>query len=247
MTVLCPADLDYAAWALGEPLDPEREAWRARRKRFVRDPRSGLIVPARRIGGASNYTSTVSEVLYASSIAGAALVSFTSEAMLYAATQPEAWLPAGFFDPTYGTNKAIRITARGIYSTTVTPTFTIGLRIGAAGVVTGQILGSSLAVTAQSSVTNLVWELECDITGEVPVLASAHNQAVLLCLGMLSGVSTGSNGFSNASAIGTQTPTTALTLTAADAANYLVPSATCGTLSASNKWQMLHMLVFGLN
>ena len=244
-------DLAYAEKALSEPLDLEREAWRAVRKRYVpmyvRGRWSAMSVwrdPFRMSG----YTGTYAEVLYSSSVAGNNLATFTTEAVMYASSQPECLIPASFFDPSYGTNKTIRFTCRGVYSTTSTPTFTLGLRIGStANVTTGSILGTSLAVTAQSSVTNLVWEVEGDITAQSLSFASSHNEAVLVCLGEVTGVSTGANGFSNGSAIGTQTPTTALTLTQADVANYLIPTITCGTSSASNKWQMLQMIVQGLN
>lgn len=196
----------------------------------------------------SGYTGTYCETLYSSSVPGASLATFTTEAIMYAATQPECLIPASFFDPTYGVNKTLRVTCRGVYSTTSTPTFTVGLRIGATAAATsGAIMGTSLAITSQSTVTNLIWELECDITAQSLALASAHNEAVLVCTGLVSGVSAGANGFSNGSAIGTQTPTTALTLTQADVANYLIPTVTCGTSSASNKWQMLQMIVQGLN
>lgn len=241
-------DLAYLERALSEPLDLEREAWRAARSRFVRDPRSGLVRRQPVIAGASGYTGTIVETLFASSVAGNNLSTFTTEAVMYASTQPECLIPASFFDPTYGTNKTVRFTCRGVYSTTGTPTFTLGLRIGSsANVTTGAIAGTSLAITAQSTVTNLVWELEGDISSQSLSFASSHNEAVLVCLGEVTGVSTGANGFSNGSAIGTQTPTTALTLTQADVANYLIPTITCGTSSASNKWQMLQVVVQGMN
>lgn len=199
----------------------------------------------------SGYTGTFTETLYVSAVAGNNLATFTTEAVMYAATQPECVIPAGFFDPTYGTNKTLRVTCRGIYSTTGTPTFTVGLRIGsAANATSGQILGTSVAITSQSTVTNLVWELECDVTvNAVPLLGSSHNQATVGCWGMVSNLASAvaNVGFTNGSAIGTQTPTTALTITQTDIALYLVPTITCGTSSASNKWQMLQMVVQGMN
>lgn len=246
------ADLAYVEKALSEPVDIEREVWRAARKRYVPAYVGGrwTAMPVWRDPfRASGYTGTYAETLYASVVAGNNLATFTTEAIMYATTQPECLLPASFFDSTYGVNKTLRIVCRGVYSTTSTPTFTVGLRTNTTGdsTTSSLILGSSLAITSQSSVTNLPWELECDVTASSLSLASSHNEAVLFCMGFVSGVSTGSNGFTNASAIGTQTPTTALTLTQSDVAQFLIPTITCGTSSASNKWQMLQMIVMGLN
>lgn len=245
------SDLAYVEKALSEPLDLEREAWRAARRRYVPIYDRGRWTSTqvwRDPYRMSGYTGTFVETLYSSAGAGASLATFTAEAMMYGATQPECLIPAGFFDPTLANNKTIRFTMRGVYSTTATPTFTPGLRIGSAGGgVTGQILGTSAAITSQSTVTNLVWEIEGDIISNTPSFGSSHNQTSLVCLGQVGGVSTGVSSFANGSAIGTLTPTTALTLTQSDIANYLVPSVTCGTSSASNKWQMLQLIVQGMN
>jgi hypothetical protein len=228
---------------LAHPLDIEREVWEGSRYRIMLD--RGQPRRVRRISGGSAFTGTIMETLYGSSVAGNNLSTFTSEATMYASTQPEAILPANFFDPTYGNaGKVLRLTARGVYSTTATPTYTLGLRQDS---VTGGIWGTSLAITSQSGVTNLVWELELDVVSQSGSFASAHNETLLVTAGMVSGVSTGSNGFSNGSAIGTQTPTTAFTLTQSDASHYLVPTITCGTSSSSNKWQMLQLIIFGCN
>jgi hypothetical protein len=235
-------DLRRIEKALSEPLDLEREIHESSKWTFVMDGSRVCRVP--RISGASNYTNTYAEVLFANASAGNALASFTAEATMYAATQPNILLPANFFDATYGTGKHLKVILRGIYSTTATPTFTIGLRQDTAA---GTIWGSTLAITSRSGVTNLAWELTIDIVAQAPVLASAHNEAVLVALGMLDGVSAGSEGFTNASAIGTQTPTTAVTLTTADASHYLFPTATCGTSNAANKWQMLQAFAYGMN
>lgn len=182
--------------------------------------------------------------LFANAQAGAALATFTTEASMYSATQPNAILGANYYDPTYSINRTIRVTIRGIFSTTGTPTFTVGFR---QDTVSGAIWGTSLAITSQSGVTNLVWELEFDVTVESMLLASAHNEVTLGVWGMITGLATLANGFTNGSAIGTQTPTTAQTLTQADVSHFLFPTATCGTSSASNKWQMLQMIMQGLN
>ena len=244
------ADLRKLESRIISPLDPERELHDARRFRFVMYEGDVYRVKTIMGGTGSGLTGTWAETLYSNSSAGAALATFTAEAIMYGATQPEAWIPADFFDPTYGLGKTLRIVARGIWSdTTAAPTFTPGLRIGAAAAVTGSILGSNAALTCRAvSLSNIGWEIECDIVAQTPVLASAHNEAVLITMGETSGVSAaGADLFCNASAIGTQTPGTALTLAQADATQYIVPTATCGTSNASNKWQMLQLVVMALN
>lgn len=237
-------DLKRIERALSEPLDPEQEAWNAARYRYIMQNGQVRRALAPRPGPGAMLMPPSVVTLFANGQAGNALATFTTEASMYAASQPNAILGANYFDPTYSLNRTLRVTCRGIYSTTGTPTFTIGFR---QDTVSGAIWGTSLAVTSQSGVTNLVWELEFDITVASMLLASAHNEVTFGTWGMLSGVSTGSNGFTNGSAIGTQTPTTAQTLTQTDVSHFLFPTATCGTSSASNKWQMLQMIVQGLN
>lgn len=237
------ADLRRLEKALSGPLDTEWEAYRAAQYRYTK--RGRLLVPTRPGPGAMLMPPSV-VTLFANSQAGAALVSFTTEASMYAATQPNAILGANYFDPTYSLNRTIRVICRGIFSTTATPTYTLGFRQDTAA---GAIWGTSLAITSQSTVTNVVWELEFDVTVASILLASAHNEVTLVTFGQVSGVSStvAGTGFTNGSAIGTQTPTTAQTLTQTDVSHFLFPTATCGTSSASNKWQMLQMLVQGMN
>lgn len=229
---------------LSEPIDAEREIWDYSKYRYVRD--GGRVFRVPRVDGGTSFSGTMVEQLYANSTAGNALATFTAEATMYAATQSQAVLPANFWDPSYGSGRTLRVTCRGIYSTTSAPTFTAGFRIGTAQGIAGAIVGTTLAVTAQTTVTNLAWELEFDITWSSFTVASSHNEVLVNTFGMLGGVSTGNNGFTNGSAIGTQTPTTAATITQADSANYLTPTITCGTSNASNKWQMLQMVVLGM-
>lgn len=227
---------------LAFPLDPEKDLRDANRYRFLFD--EGEVHKIRRVEGGSGYTLTYAELLYANPNPQAALVSFTAEANMYATTSTQAILPVNFFDPTYGANKSLRVVIRGMYSTTGTPTFTLGFRQDS---VTGAIWGSSKAITAQSTVTNEVFEIEFDVTAVNPQFASTHNTINLAVWGLVLNVSTGSNSFSNASSIGTLTPSTTVTLTTADAIHYLVPTTTCGTSNAANKWQMFQLEVFGLN
>jgi len=236
------ADLRRIERRLCEPLDPEREIREGARWRFARDRDRVFKVP--RIGGGSGFTMTVMETLYSSAAAGNNLATFTTEALMYASTQAQALLPINFFDATYGVGKDLKVLARGVYSTTGTPTFTLGFRQDS---VSGGIWGSSAAITSQSGVTNTVWELEFDVVNQSLTFASSHNEAVIVVLGQVAGVSTGVSSFANASAIGTLTPTTAFTITQTDTTHYLCPTITCGTSSASNKWQMLQLMVYGCN
>lgn len=240
------ADLRRLEKRLSNPLDIELEAWEAGRSRYTMDE-GGRIYKMRRVSGGSAYSGTIMETIYATASAGAALATFTTEASQYASAQPQAILPASFFDPTYSQNgKTLRVTLRGVWSdTTAAPTFTLGFRQDSA---TGTLWGGTAALTANgTSQTNIVWELEFDIISQSATFAASHNEAVLVPMGFLTGLTASPSAFAFCSAFGTLAPTSTLTLTTGDASHYLVPTAACGTSNANNKWQMLQMMVFGCN
>jgi hypothetical protein len=69
---------------------------------------------------------------------------------------PDVTIPANFL--TVGSR--LRVTARGRYSTTATPTLILGLYYGGVG---GVAAGVSSAITMPSGVTNMSWEFEAMI------------------------------------------------------------------------------------
>src|SRR5207237_6689468 len=72
-------------------------------------------------------------------------------------------IPASFWAPPYGVGKGIKIVARGIVSSTATPTFTFSVRLGTNGSVAGPLVGGTGALTTISGAASRVWELELDV------------------------------------------------------------------------------------
>jgi hypothetical protein len=89
-------------------------------------------------------------------VAGAALVSSTTLTDISAA--PQYTLPANFSQLAGAT--VFRLTARGVFSNTATPTLLLGFYYGA---VAGTALATTGAVTTASGVTNLQWKLQADV------------------------------------------------------------------------------------
>src|SRR5437868_1339850 len=105
-------------------------------------------------------TGTNTELIYASTAAGTAKNTFTTEVAINdtagmgvrAHLPPDFWLPS-----TSDKGRGIRIFARGLVSSTATPSYTWTVRGGAAGAITGAILSGSAALATASGITNAPW------------------------------------------------------------------------------------------
>lgn len=189
-------------------------------------------------------TGTNAELIYASNASGATLATFTTEAnMNTAATMgPPPLLPAGFFTQS---RKVIRVVARGILSSTATPTYTLVLRAATTGLVaTGGIVFASNAAnpaTTLSGATSRGWEFAADIEMGDPTGAAGttgRGLGILSSGGISNGVSDLFGGGAAPGTINSFDPTAAYTLSV---------NAACSASSASNSIQLLQLLVFGLN
>src|ERR1700690_2147786 len=112
-------------------------------------------------------TGTNTELIYTSLVAGAAKASFTSEVQINdtATMGVQAHLPPDFWLPNNSSiGKTFRIVARGILSSTGTPTYTFTVRGGAAAATSGAIFLGSGALTTGSGVSNQIWEFEGEFT-----------------------------------------------------------------------------------
>lgn len=243
-------DFNYLERALSEPLDLDREVWRAARKRYVVDD-CGRIAAVRTVGGGSFLTGTSVETIYSNSTVGSAHnFGSTGEVVLndVSGMGPQPILPAYFWMPGGNLNvgRAFRVVARGVYSTTASPTFTFTNRLGAAASTSASIVGITGAVTAGATQTNLLWEQEFDV--QLTIAGGTGANSTVRGLGCLTlyltniTVTGGAiTGGSAASATGT-VATVDISIT-----NYLSVNGNCGSASASNILTVLQLLVFGLN
>lgn len=192
-------------------------------------------------------TGTNTEVVYANTTAGTAKASFTSEVQINDTTGMgvQCHLPPDFFQPTpTSTGKGLRIVARGILSSTGTPTYTFTIRSGSAGSTSAAILLGSAALTTGSGVTNQPWELQGDVflvsQGAAGANSTLRGMGTIVSPGLASpyiyGVGAGAS---------LTTPTVATF--SADITNYINFNVTCSASSSSNSITLQQLIVYGLN
>ena len=195
----------------------------------------------------SYYTGTVTELLYASSAAGATLSSWTTETLLNstATMGVQANIPPNFWFPNGNqVGRGIRVTARGILSTTSSgPAYTFNLRGGATNnTSTTPILAGTAANTIAANLTNVVWEFTTDII--LQTIGAAGANSTVRSVGTLT------IGGLAASAWpiwgGGASPGTVATVDTS-IVNYLNLTATSNANNASNAVTLSQLLVFGLN
>ena len=190
-------------------------------------------------------TGTNSELIYSSTAVGATLATFTTEAQANttATMGVQAHLPPDFFAPNNTqTGRGIRIVARGILSSTATPTYTWTVRAGAAGNTTSAILLGSSAITTGSGVTNQFWELQGDVV--LTTIGAAGTNSTVRGIGSL--VSPGLATTINPVYGGATSPGTVATLDTS-VTNYINFNIACSASSASNSITLQQLLIFGLN
>lgn len=191
-------------------------------------------------------TGTNTELIYASTSPGTAKASFTSEVLINdtAGMGVQAHLPADFWLPNKAQSigRGIRIEARGIVSSTGTPTYTFTVRFGAAASTTTAIVLGTAALTTGSGITNQYWELTGNIVLES--IGAAGTNSTVRGLGYLI-----SPGFANKidpAYGGAASPGTVATVDTT-ITNYINFNATCSASSSSNSITIQQLLVFGLN
>lgn len=196
-------------------------------------------------------TGTSVELLYASTAVGIAKNTFTTETALNdeATMGPQAYLPAGFWLPTKASlGRGIRIVARGIVSSTATPTYTFTCRLAATEAATsGPIILGTAALTTASGIANIPWTFEGDFVLEA--VGTTTGTATGRGIGMLS-----SPGYGVAAPTmsgyaifgGAASPGTVATVPL-KAQNFITFNCACSASSASNTITLQQLLVYGLN
>lgn len=100
-----------------------------------------------------------------------AVASTNAEAGLFQGQNSQPWIPKNFFNGPAAAGRTIQLRAKGVFSTTGTPTLTFQARMGTTASVTnygGTSIGVSSAITSASGVSNKFWELGLDITCFTP-------------------------------------------------------------------------------
>lgn len=191
-------------------------------------------------------TGSVSELIYASTAPGTAKASFTTEAQINdtAGMGVQAHLPPDFWLPNKSQiGRGLRIVARGILSSTGTPTFTPTIRLGAAGSTSTAIALGTAALTTGSGVSNQFWELEGDVI--LTAIGAAGTNSTIQGMGRF--VSSGiASPFMAVAYGGAASPGTVATVDTS-ITNYINVNAACSANSASNTITLQQLLVFGLN
>lgn len=196
----------------------------------------------------SFFTGSNVELLYQNTASGTAKASFTTEATPIlndeAGMGHQAKLPAGFFLPGR-IGQGVKIVARGIASTTGTPTYQFLIRLGATGT-GGTLVWEAPAATTLTGIANKGWQIECDLILRTNATVGANStvQGIGYFQGDASAWAATSSqlmGWAN----NTQPGTIATLNTAID--NYINVNVICSASSASNSVQLLQLLVYGLN
>lgn len=191
-------------------------------------------------------TGTNTELIYASTSVGTAKASFTSEVQINdtAGMGVQAHLPPDFWLPNQTQEgRGIRIVARGILSSTGTPTYTFTIRAGTAGNTSSVILLGTAALTTISGAANNLFELEGDVfltdIGAAGTNSSIQGVGSVFCGGLASP-------FQYAAYGNAATPGTVATLDTS-ITNYINFNVACSASSSSNTITLQQLLIFGLN
>lgn len=191
------------------------------------------------------------ELIYASDAAATAKASFTSEVTINntGGMSVQAKLPNNFWQPNRAQSavgRTVRIVARGIVSSTGTPSYTFTVRGGTAGSTTGPVLLDSGALATASGVSNVPWVFEGDVTLES--IGSAGPNSTIRGVGTLL-----TDGYSAATTTrmyplygGSASPGTVTTFDTTTE-HYINFNITCTANSGSNTITLLQLFVYGLN
>ncbi len=197
---------------------------------------------------ASGLTGTWSELIFSNRADYTAVASFTTEASLLSGTNVQPVFPALFFDGTRAFGRTVRLLARGIVSSTGTPTYTFQVRFGTTSgpsFISGTSVAVSAAITTASGITNKFWELCLDLVCYTPGIGTGNTT--------LSGAGyvQSPGGFASpfVYALEPTTPDTATWTSVIDnsATQYVNLSVACSASSSSNTITCKQLLCFGWN
>lgn len=196
----------------------------------------------------SGTTGTWAETMWNNAADFTAVASTASEASIISGLNDQPVIPALFFHNKLGKYRTVAILARGVLSTTGTPTATFQVRLGTtsgASFLSGTSVGVSAAITTSSGVTNKWWELRLDLTCNTPGIGTGN------CTLSGSGYVTSPGGFAApyTYALEPSTPDTATWTATIDGSltQYVNLSMTWSASSASNTITCKYLRMMGLN
>lgn len=193
----------------------------------------------------SNLTNSNTELIYASPTSGTAKASFTTEIAIndVAGMGVRAHLPPDFWrNSNDGTLRTIMVHARGILSSTATPTYTFTLRLGVLDSITAVIALGSGALTTTSGAASAIWEFEgafnMRTTGTTAATATGHGQGLVTSFGTANKIDPIWGGGASPGTFATLDTTIT---------NYFNFNVACSASSASNTITLHQLLIFGVN
>lgn len=235
------AELRELERLVSQPIDLDFERWRAARRAYVVD--RGRVHRVPRIGGGSFTTGTQAEVVYSNQNAGTAKNTFTAEAQINdtAGMGTQCVIPKQVWYSNTVRTATVRVTARGILSSTATPSYTFTCRfVSTAGV----IVAGTAALVTLTTVTSKLWEMEWDT--QVVTMAGAGNNSTVRSSGLLSSpAGLASPGVYEVWGNATQPGTVATVDPTID--NLLFVDVTSTASSASNGLTLLQLIAQGQN
>lgn len=190
----------------------------------------------------SNQSGIYLDLLYASIATGTAKASFTSEFKINdtAGMGATALILPEYWQPNAGIGRGLRIVARGILSSTGTPTYTFTCRFGAEGSTTAAIALGSAALTTGSGVSNQPWEFEGDVImrtiGAAGANSTVQGVGMIKCPGLATSLAALWGGGASPGTVATVDHSIT---------NYINFNVACSASSASNTITLQQLLVFG--
>lgn len=170
-----------------------------------------------------------------------ALASFTSEASLWSGNSLQPRVQTGLFDGPDAVGRTILLRARGVVSSTGTPTYTFTVRFGTTiAAISDAAIASSAAIATASGITNKRWELELYITCRTPGQGAGNTTfSVDGKVGSAGGFATTQPWYALTGGLGGESGTWTVAPANFDPVkeNYLNLSAACSASSASNTIQ----------
>jgi hypothetical protein len=196
----------------------------------------------------SGTTGTWTECMFNNGADYSAFNTSASEGSLLAGVNDQPVLPALFFYNKQGKQRGISLIARGILSTTSTPTIIFQWRLGTtlgSSYLSGTSVGVSVAITTASGVSNQWWESRLDLTCYTAGLGSGNT--TLTANGYVSSPGGFASPFQYALEP-TTPPTATWTATIDGSVTYYVNlSCTWSASSASNTATLKQLQMLGLN